>query len=233
MFILRERITRQMTNNDDEDTGSYRERYETNSFRLNSRPQSLLSRGSKAKRVDIQDPETGEWRTVIRMTRHKFDEEAKGIFLREYEKWGRMGESAAAAGVSTQTVRKAMEDDEDFAEAMLMCETTYKDKLIGHHQDLLFNGTEKESFDRNGNLVSTERIYPIRLIEMELKKHDSGYRDKQEIAVNHSGGVLVAPADMSSIDDWEKRFSKAKDVTPTVSVPLGLSDDTTDDEEPF
>ena len=50
---------------------------------------------------------------------------------------------------------------------------------------------------------------------MELKKHDSGYREKQELNVNHGGGVLVAPAEMGSIDDWEARFGKAKDITPS------------------
>lgn len=212
------------TMSDDESPSSYRDRYKDDAFRLRQAPRSLLSKGSKVVASDIQDPDTGEWRTVIRMSRIKFDEQAKGIFLMEYQKWGRMGESAAAAGVSPQTVRKALEDDEDFAEAMLLCENTYRDRLIGHHQDLLFNGTEKTSYDRNGGIVSTETVYPIRLIELELKKHDAGYRDKQEVAINHSGGVLVAPAEMTSIDDWEKRFSKAKDVTPTVSIPLGLSD---------
>lgn len=102
-----------------------------------------------------------------------------------------------------------------------MQEEEYKDKLIGHHQNLVFNGTVKESYDRNGGLVSKETIYPIRLIELELKKHDRAYREKQEIAINHTGGVLVAPAETVSVDDWEKRFGAAKDITP---VPLGLED---------
>ena len=107
-----------------------------------------------------------------------------------------------------------MEDDEEFAEAFYEVEQDYKEKLIGHHQDLLFNGIEKNRYDREGNLVETTRDYPIRLIELELKKHDEGYRDKKEMKVNHTGGVLVAPAETKSIDDWESRFSGAKDVTP-------------------
>lgn len=216
-----------------DELNSYRDRYDDDdNFRSRKPPRSLLSKGSKVVATDILDPTTGEWRTVIKMSRIKFDEEAKGVFLNEFQKWGRMGESAAAAGVSPQTVRKAMEDDQDFAEAMLLCETAYKDKLIGHHQDLVFNGTVKKSYDRNGGLVSEETVYPIRLIELELKKHDSGYREKQEIAVNHSGGVLVAPAEMNSIDDWEKRFAKAKDVSP---IPLGLEniEDAEEDDGPF
>jgi hypothetical protein len=198
---------------DKHEIDDYAQRYDED-FRLNPRPRSLLSRGSVPVKVDIQDDVTGEWRTVIRMSRNKFGEKPKEIFLREYAKWGRMGESAAAAGVSPQTVRKALEEDEEFAEAMIMQETEYQEKLIGHHQNLLFNGTVKTSYDRNGNKVSEETIYPIRLIEMELKKHDKGYREKQEVEINHTGGVLVAPAEMKSIDDWETRFSKAKDITP-------------------
>lgn len=183
------------------------------SVMIRERPKSLISRGSKPVIVHTQDDD-GQWRSTIKMSRIKFDDAAKGIFLDEYKKWGRMGDAAAAAGVTTPTVRKHIAEDEDFAEALMAAEEEYKDKLIAHHQDLVFNGTVKENYDRNGNLVSKETIYPIRLIELELKKHDSGYREKQEIAVNHSGGVLVAPADVGSIDEWEKRFSSAKDITP-------------------
>jgi hypothetical protein len=191
----------------------YAENYD-NEFRLRKAPRSLLARGSHVVRVPVQDPETGEWRTAIRMSRRKMTDEVKAIFLNEYRKWGRMGESAAAAGVSPQTIRKCMEDDEDFAEAMMACEIEYKDKLVSHHQDLVFNGTEKVSYDRNGQVISRETVYPIRLIEMELKKHDPGYRDKIEAEITHKGGVLVAPAEMKSIDDWESRFSKAKVISP-------------------
>jgi hypothetical protein len=148
------------------------------------------------------------------MSRKKFDEQAKGIFLEEYAKWGRIGESAAAAGVTTQTVRAEMEQDEEFAEAFLEQEEEYRDKLIAHHQDLVFNGIEKNRYDREGNLVETSRDYPIRLIELELKKHDKGYREKQEVEMKHTGGVMIAPSATNSIEDWEKKFSSMKDVTP-------------------
>jgi len=182
-------------------------------FRMKPRLRSLISRGSKPVRVQEFDEEIGQWRTKIKMSRAKFDETAKGIFLSEYSKWGRMGEAANAAGVTPQTVRHHISEDEDFAEAVMAAEEDYQDKLIAHHQNLVFNGTEKESYDRNGNLVSRETIYPIRLIELELKKHDSGYRDKQEVEINHTGGVLIAPSEMNSVDDWEARFANAKDVT--------------------
>ena len=214
---------------------SYADRYDDEeTFRRRKVPRSMVARGSKVVVSDIKDPETGEWRRTIRMSRKKFDDQMKAVFLDEFRKWGRMGESCATAGISPQTVRHEMEIDQDFAEAMLACEEEYRDKLIGHHQDLVFNGTQKTIYDRNGGKVSEETVYPIRLIEIELKKHDAGYRDKQEVAVTHSGGVLVAPAEMATIDDWEKRFAKAKNVTPSFGQELTLiSDDEEDVSDSF
>lgn len=198
---------------------------------IKPRLRSLVTRKSAVTVVSEQDPETGEWRNRIKMTKTKFDDYAKGVFLQEFAKWGRMGESAAAAGVTTKCVRDHIDKDEDFAEAVLIVEQEYRDKLIGHHQDLLFNGVEKKTYDRQGNLISEQREYPIRLIELELKKHDEGYRDKQEVKVDHTGGVLVAPAETSSIDDWEKRFGKSRDVTPQSSSSSSLIESTVVDDE--
>lgn len=152
------------------------------------------------------DPETGQWRHRIQRAKYVFDDIAKGIFLEEYQKWGRLADAAAAAGVTPQTVRKHEEDDEEFAYAVKMCEDTYRDRIVAHHQDLVFNGVEKNSYDREGNLVSTEIKYPERLIELELKRHDKGYREKQELEVTHHAGVIVAPTTVDSIDDWEAKF---------------------------
>lgn len=197
-----------------DDFEQYKEDYDNGKFHRQPRLRSLISRGSKAVKERKRDPETGEWRTVVRMSRLKFDDEAKGVFLREYGKWGRIGEAASAAGVTLATVRHHLSQDEDFAIAMLEQEEEYKDKLISHHQNLIFNGIEKNRYTKDGDLIETSVDYPIRLIELELKKHDEGYREKREMKIDHTGGVLVAPAETASINDWESRFAKAKDITP-------------------
>lgn len=185
-------------------------------------PRSLVSRGTRPVRITEIDPETGEWRTRIKMTRRKMLDPEKGVFLEEYQKWGRIGEASAAVGCTPETVRNEMKLDPEFAEMFLLAEEAYTDKLISHHQNLLFNGTIKKSYDRNGVLVSEEQIFPIPLIQMELKKHDKGYRDKQEIDVKVTGGVLVVPAAIASVDDWETRFSVAKDVTPALGSNIAV-----------
>jgi hypothetical protein len=192
------------------------------------RPRNLLARGSRPVPEHYQD-EDGEWRIRVRMSRKMFRDREKAIFLEEYAKHGRLGDAAAAAGVSSGLVRKELKEDEDFAEAMMIAEDDYRDKLLSHHQDLIFNGTERISYDRNGNISGRETIYPIRLIELELKKWDEGYREKQEVKHNVTGGVLFAPAETKSIDDWESRFSKARDVTPSSPPPSAIEED--EDEE--
>jgi len=169
-------------------------------------PDNLPRKTHMFSAVQVQDS-NGNWRVKIVSQREKLDDRAKGIFLAEYSQHGRIGHAAQAAGVTAQTVRRHMEVDQEFGEACVEAEHSYRDRLLEHHQSLVFEGTEKVSYDRNGNVVSTEKIYPIRLIELELKAHDERYRDKKELDVKVSGGVLVAPADVSSIDDWEARFS--------------------------
>lgn len=175
-----------------------------------SQPQ--IGNTSSAIVVDRYKDLEGNWRTRIRSVRGKFDDAAKERFLAEYRIHGRMGDSARAAGVSPKTVNTHMAKDEEFAEACLEAEEEYRSKLVAHQQDLVFNGTVKKTYDRNGNVVSEEQIYPIPLIQMELRKHDEGYRDKREVDMNVRGGVLVAPAEVGSIEDWESKYADDKTI---------------------
>ena len=163
--------------------------------------------------VQYQD-EIGEWKTKIVALRSGLTEERKTRYLEELAKHGRYNEAARAAGVWGPQIKKCRDTDPEFDEACAVAIQEYTDRLIGHHQNLVFNGTQRITYDRNGNISGEETIYPIRLIELELKKHDEGYRDKREMSVSVSGGVLVAPADVASIEDWETKF-KTIDVEPT------------------
>lgn len=176
------------------------------------------SSSSKFVSEEFQD-DNGDWRVRIKSQRLKLDETAKGRFLSAYRDHARMGDAAHAAGVTGQTIRKHIVSDPDFGEACVEAEDTYVSRLIAHQQKLVFEGSVKKTFDRQGNIVSEETVYPIRLIELELKKHDDGYRDKREVNMNVTGGVLVAPPEMKSIEDWQKQFGDKMiegDVTPVM-----------------
>lgn len=163
---------------------------------------------SSSKFVAVQEQdENGNWRVRIKSQSLKFDDDAKGRFLKEYSKHGRIGDSCKAGGISHTTYLKHLRDDEEFGQACMMAEKDYQSRLIAHHQNLVFEGTTKKSYDRTGLLVSEEQVFPIPLIQMELRKHDEGYREKREVDMKVSGGVLVAPSDLASIEDWESKFS--------------------------
>lgn len=166
----------------------------------------------------------GTWRVRIRAQTGKFDDAAKAQFLSHYAETGRKGDSARMAGVTVKTVWDHMGKDQEFAAAMLQAEDDYRDKVVAHVQKLVFDGQVKKTYDRNGNLVSEEEIYPIPLIQMEARRVEEGYRDKREMDVKVSGGVLVAPPEVASIDDWEERFSDGKTIE-------GTAEETTDSQD--
>lgn len=180
-------------------------------------PRTIVRPGSRPIRVQEIDPKTGEWRERIKMSRKLLDDHLKGVFLQEYAKWGRIADAAAKIAVVPGLIKEEMKRDQEFAEAVLLAEEAYRDKLIRHHQNLVFHGTMKRTYGKDGSLVSEEQIFPIRLIELELKKHDAGYRDKQEVEMKVSGGVMIAPAEVASIDDWEKKFAQMKVISPSES----------------
>lgn len=142
----------------------------------------------------------------------KFREREEKIVVEELSKHGRIGTAARRAGVTIGTVKRHVERNQGFAEAVAEAIEVYKDRLLEHHQRLVFEGIPKETYDRNGALISRTTEYPIRLIEMELKKHDPAYREKQEFTHEHKGGVMIAPTEVENVDDWERRFGRPKDV---------------------
>lgn len=182
-----------------------------NDIKLN-RQATLAGAPTKLTIAEIIDDETGEITYNLMSSKLKMDDEAKAIVLSELAAHGRLGTAGRAAGVTVYTVQKTVKNDPEFGKLVGEALECYKDELLAHHQDLVFNGQVKKTYDREGRLMSSETVYPIRLIEMELKKHDAGYRDKREVGISVRGGVLVAPSTVESVDDWEKKFGKPTEV---------------------
>ena len=171
------------------------------------RPTDLIARAPNRNMTitEYVDSE-GVTRYKLLPTAAKLDDALKEAICAELADHGRLGTACRKNNISMTTVRKHITKDPDFGRMVMEATEAYKDRLITHHQNLVFEGTTKINYDRNGNIVSEEKVYPVRLIELELKKHDEGYRDKKEVNMNVKGGVLVAPSEMS-MDEWEKRFS--------------------------
>jgi len=184
-----------------------------------NRQATLAGAPTRLMVVEIKDDDGNVTGHKLVSDTHKFGIEEKQIVIRQLADHGRIGAAARAAGVTIKTVKRHVKDDSNFAECVTEALEVYKDRLLAHHQKLVFEGEEKRSYDREGNLISIETRYPVRLIELELKKHDPGYRDKQEISHEHRGGVMVVPDGVKDADDWEKRFGKKSDIVDAEVVP--------------
>lgn len=162
------------------------------------------------------------WREKLQQSRIKFDDAMKERYLEALRQHnGLKTPAAAAVGVSLQTVNNHLENDPDFQEAHAAVHDEWKDTFVAHHQNLALNGNVVRKYNKDGDLIEEKTEYPIRLIELELKKVEPGYRDKQQLDINHSGGgVLVAPADMSP-EDWIKQQEEANASKEKPSTDVG------------
>ena len=166
------------------------------------------------------------WLDSLVKGRIKFDKQAKQIFLDSYKKTGLKGRAAEKAEVTMKTVDRHKENDPDFAEAYKQAEAYYHDDFVNHSWNLARHGIVRRRFDRAGNIVEESVEYPIRLIELELKKIDMGYRDRQSIDLTQTSvGALLAPATMTP-EDWmeaQKAKNESKEA-PQATKKDGVGD---------
>lgn len=159
-------------------------------------------RNSTTGKVRNVKADQSTWRRQLQQSRIKFDDDQKGLYLKALAEHGRKGDAARAAGVSQQCVRDHLDNDPDFQEQAEEAMSCYRDRLVGHHQTLLFEGEIHRRFNKDGELIEERHVYPVRLIELELKRHEPEYRERQTIDLEGAGaGVLVAPAEMSP-QEW-------------------------------
>lgn len=155
-------------------------------------------------------PETGQIkRRLIRS--NIFNDEQKALFLAKFEESGNEFEARKFAGVSKAQVNRALEMDDRFAELAAEAIESYRSRLLEHHRNLIFEGEKTNRYDKEGNLVETQTRYPIRLIELELKANFEQYRDKRSVDMNVKGGVVIAPAEAGSVEDWEAAHGETID----------------------
>jgi len=135
-----------------------------------------------------------------------------------------------SAGVflsAMQTVVNHLEIDPDFEKQRDEALEVYRDKVVMHHNKLLFEGEITQKFDNKGALIETKHTFPIRLIELELKRVEPAYRDKQTIDFGAGGGgELVAPPELTPAQWIEQQEKNNTEKKPPVTIEGDYKEET-------
>lgn len=163
-----------------------------------------------------QDAPEPTWRE--RQRRNKFNDDAKEIFLTHFRKTFKLGESARVAGVCVQTVVDHRKKDENFAAAMEEARYIYADMVEDAMHKVAIEGTEKITYDKQGNVVSVERIFATNIMAMMAKRANPEYKESTGLDLTLGGGasgVLVVPArrksaaeEIAATDEYNLRHQK-------------------------
>ena len=139
----------------------------------------------------------------------KFDRDSRDRFLRNYMLTGQIYASCRAAGVSEECYRQYVRDNiNGFADEFEEAKGLFRDAIEAEIQRRAMVGWEEPVIggkDRD-QVVTTITKYSDRLLELFAKRHIDGYREKQQVDLNVSGGVMVVPERPKTNETWSEQY---------------------------
>ena len=138
----------------------------------------------------------------------KFDMDAMRRFCEEYAKHNLVTKAAKAADVNVSTVRTYLKTNPAFEEMVSEAKMIYRDKIVETVYERAVTGLEEPIIGgmARDQVVAYKRTYSDRLLELEAKRVEHGYRDKGGVEINTGGGVLVVQAGNMSEAGWEEKY---------------------------
>lgn len=139
----------------------------------------------------------------------KFDEDAQERFFRNYLETGLIHVSCRAAGVSEECFRQyRLNNYNGFADRFREIDGLFRDSIEAEIRRRAIQGIDEPIIggkDRDEVVITVKR-YSDKLLEMYAKRHIPEYRERQQLDVNVSGGVVVVPSGTGTVEDWDKEF---------------------------
>lgn len=176
--------------------------------------EALEEQGKKLKPYQCIGLKTGSY---------VFDLDRQTRFCEEFAKHGRKKQAADSAGVSLATVQRYLSADPVFKDMVFEAQAVYRDHVAEEVYRRAIVGVDKVILGGQfkDEILGYEKVYSDRLLELEAKRVEPGYRDRGNIDIAvKEGGVLVIGG-QGNIDEWENKFKdsakpegKVIDVTP-------------------
>lgn len=135
--------------------------------------------------------------------------EAIETYLDTLRECGIIARAALAANLSYATVRNLRLRDPDFAaEEEQAKELFIAEKIDDPIRHFGLEGEQRIIIDKFGNRHVGERIVQPQLALAYARKFDPNYREKQEMDVKHSGGVVVVTAPTTLCDEDLEKYAR-------------------------
>lgn len=133
-------------------------------------------------------------------------EERKAAFVAALALTGLTQKSCDEAGIPARRLQEWRRDDHDFDSEVRDAERRFAERIEAHALDLALNGTVKKRYNKEGEVIGEETVYPVNLLTTILRRHCPAYRERNEIDVSvQTVGVLAVGAPIASAAEWRKQ----------------------------
>ena len=138
-----------------------------------------------------------------------FDDSAKGLSLDIFAKTGRITDAASAAGVSISTIRSHLQKNPEFAQAWEIAQEQYSDHVTSLIEERAFTGIEEPIIGgrHRDEVVGHKRTYSDSLAVLHAKRYVPAYRERQQLDVSVSGGVLAVSSAMPNTANGRREWN--------------------------
>ncbi len=132
-----------------------------------------------------------------------FNEDVRRMFLENYVRFdGAMVRSALACGVSYETVRIALRDDECFRDAFGVVQQQFRESIATEIHRRGVRGVQEPIIggENKDEVVTYVRKYSDRLLEMHARRHIPAYRDRVQQKEDEETGRANPTGTVAGLD---------------------------------
>ena len=133
----------------------------------------------------------------------------KEQFLRQLEETGNVTATAKSIGISVSGAYALRQRDEQFAQDWQDAERAFLEGVKDQVYEWSTKGWMEIKEKRIGNSVAsreiTRKLSPQLALRVLERRHPD-FRPTGELDVNMPQGVLIIPAPMNDVDEWERAF---------------------------
>ena len=138
----------------------------------------------------------------------KFTAAARKRFLEVLRETGLFCRAAEAVNMNPESIRLRRKADPELEADCQLSLECFRETLEAEIFRRGVSGTDKPVFYQ-GVECGSIREYSDRLLELMAKRHIPEYRDKGQVDLNVSGGVLVVPSEATTSKEWEDEHGGA------------------------